>query len=385
VPPLEKFLFELHTFLKDLPAVAAQHPLEGARKLMKKDVAVPYSLPLPTEETNWKVSFEPPSDISLVGSWANKVCVKPKDGKKFGVDLAVEMPNVRASAHLLINTLTVQQALFQEKDYLNGRFFHKRAFYLATIAASIQKSKLGRKIDVYYESLQGDSRLTKLILTPKSDGPSESTTDFSKLNAKVCILPVLSPNSPISLHRLSPSHSNIRINSSSDPSNDEIKPSNHTPSPLYNNCLLQAVVPKPQLLAVHSLQNEVSSFSDALTLLRLWANQHGYSEGTKICVRGFEGAGPWWWSLLALLLNGEEARPGGPKSSKRKSVGKGLSSYQLFKAALEFLGASQRLYLLTPSNWFSAKHDFSKDPVFSKSAEGHRVSTFRRATDFPSY
>ncbi|KAF9552839.1 Nrap protein [Agrocybe pediades] len=340
IPPLEKFLFELHSFLKDIPAVGPQHPLEGARKLLKKGIAVPYSLPLPTEETNWKVAFEPPSDIALVGSWANKVCVKAKDGKQFGVDLAVEMPN----------------SLFQEKDYLNGRFFHKRAFYLATIAASLQKSKLGRKVDVSYESLQGDSRLTKIVLTPKSGLSGDDASNFTKLNAKVCILPVLSPNSPISLHRLSPSHSNIRVNSSTDTNNDESKPATHLSSPIYNNSLLQAVVPKPQLLAVHALQSEVPSFSDALTLLRVWANQHGYSEGTKMCVRGFEGAGPWWWSLLALLLNGEEARPGAPKSSKRKSVGKGLSSYQLFKAALEFL----------------AKHDFAKDAVFSKSAEGHR-------------
>ena len=28
----------------------------------------------------------------------------------------------------------VVQSLFQEKDYMNGRFFHKRAFYLAVIA-----------------------------------------------------------------------------------------------------------------------------------------------------------------------------------------------------------------------------------------------------------
>ena len=78
-----------------IPSTAPQHPLEGARKLLKKGVAVPYSLPLPTEETNWKVAFDPPSEIILVGSWANKVSVKPKDDLKLGVDLAIEMPDVR--------------------------------------------------------------------------------------------------------------------------------------------------------------------------------------------------------------------------------------------------------------------------------------------------
>ncbi|KAF8965448.1 Nrap protein [Flammula alnicola] len=338
VPPLERFLFALHSFLKELPSIAPHHPLEAARKLLKKGIAVPYSLPLPTEETNWKVAFEPPSDITLVGSWANKISVKPQDGIKFGVDLAVEMPN----------------SLFQEKDYLNGRFFHKRSFYLATIAAALQKSKAGLDVDVTYESLQGDPRLTKLVLKPKNN---DSATDFTKLNAEVCILPVLSSDCPIPLQRLSPSHSNIRLNTAADTANEDNKPPIHLPTPFYNNALLRTLTPKSQILALHTLQNDCPAFSDALTLLRIWANQRGYSEGTRMCIHGFEGAGPWWWSVLALLLNGEERRSGATKANKRKSVGKGLSSYQLFKAALEFL----------------AKHDFEKEPVFLRSAEGHRA------------
>ncbi|PPQ69881.1 hypothetical protein CVT25_005586 [Psilocybe cyanescens] len=336
VPPLERFLFELYTFIKDIPSVSPAHPLEAARKLLKKGVAVPYALPLPTEDTNWKVAFEPPTDITLVGSWANKVSVKPKDGQRFGVDLALEMPNT----------------LFQEKDYLNGRYFHKRSFYLATIAAAIQKSK-SLKVDVSYESSQGDPRLTKLVLTPRKN---DSATDFTKLNAKICILPVLSPTSPIPLHRLSPSHSNIRVTAATDVSQDDTTTPVHLPTPLYNTAMLQTLVPKYQLLAVHALQSDVPAFSDALTLLRVWANQRGYSEGTKMCIRGFEGAGPWWWSLIALLVNGEQGRPNAPKSSRRRSVGKGLSSYQLFKAALEFL----------------AKHDFEKESVFVRVPEGHK-------------
>ena len=93
-PPLDRFLLSLHAFLLKLPSIPPQHPLEAARDLLREGVAVPYSLPLPTEETNWKVAFEKPAEIVLVGSWANKVSVKAKDGKKFGVDVAVEMPDV---------------------------------------------------------------------------------------------------------------------------------------------------------------------------------------------------------------------------------------------------------------------------------------------------
>lgn len=78
----------------EIPSIPQQHPLEASRKMLKKGVAVPYILPLPTEETNWKVGYGTPSDITLVGSWANKMSVRPKDGLMYGVDLSIEMPDV---------------------------------------------------------------------------------------------------------------------------------------------------------------------------------------------------------------------------------------------------------------------------------------------------
>jgi U3 small nucleolar RNA-associated protein 22 len=100
IAPLERFLHTLHGFLMNLPSISPQHPLDGSRRLLKKNVSVPYSLPLPTEDTKWKVAFEKPSDITLVGSWANKVSVKAKDHIPFGADLAVEMPSVSSTPSL---------------------------------------------------------------------------------------------------------------------------------------------------------------------------------------------------------------------------------------------------------------------------------------------
>lgn len=99
--PLDRFLFTLHSFLKELPSISPRHPLEASRELQDKGIAIPYPIPLPTEETNWKVAFEAPNDISLVGSWANKVSVKSKDDQKYGVDLTVEMPCVGISCTML--------------------------------------------------------------------------------------------------------------------------------------------------------------------------------------------------------------------------------------------------------------------------------------------
>ena len=163
-----------------------------------------------------------------------------------------------------------------------------------------------------------------------------SSTDFTRLNAEVCILPVLSINSPIPLHRLSPIHSNLRVITAADEAGNKSDAS--PPSPLYNNVLLRILASKHQLLATHNLQNDCPAFNDALTLLRIWANQRGYGVGTRPCIRGFEGNGSWWPCIFALLLCGEKPIEGGGSVSRKRTVGKGLSSYQLFKAALEFLG-----------------------------------------------
>ncbi|EGN97143.1 hypothetical protein SERLA73DRAFT_92146 [Serpula lacrymans var. lacrymans S7.3] len=327
--PLDHFLMTLHTFLRSLPSIPAQHPLLAYKSLGKQGVAVPYTLPFPTRETKWKVTFEKPTDITLVGSWANKISVKGKDDKHFGVDIAVEMP----------------ESLFQEKDYLDGRFFFKRSYYLATIAAAIQDEKSALNVEVFYEAALNDPRLTTIVLRPHKD---DSQSDFSNLHAQVRIIPVLPSPSPIPFHRLSPSHTNIRT-SSDDPAETQLS------TPLYNTTLLLSSLPKADLLTNHKLKEISPAFQDAVMLLRVWANQRGYGEGSQLCVRGFEGKGFWWAALLGLLILGEEPSSTGKTNVRQKPLGRGLSSYQLFKAALYFL----------------SRHEFSKSAIFVKSSEGH--------------
>lgn len=59
-----------------------------------------------------------------------------------------------------------------------------------------------------------------------------------------------------------------------------------------------------------------------------------------MCVRGFEGRGHLWATILDLLIHGEGPQQGVPRKSakQRRPLGTGLSSYQLFRAALDFLG-----------------------------------------------
>jgi len=194
-------------------------------------------------------------------------------------------------------------------------------------------------------------------LSPELTYLDGSQTDFTKLNAKICILPTISRTSPIPLHRLSPSHANIRVNSAD---------STHPPSPLYNNALLTAFSPKPHLLSTYNLIHSIPAFSDALTLLRLWANQRGFGEGSKLCIKGFESAGALWPNLLELVINGEEPSANG--FTKRKPLGKGLSSYQLFKAALSSL----------------ADHDLTANPALIKSITTHKYPASEFKANVPA-
>ncbi len=101
-------LHQLHAYLIALPSIEPHHPLHAARKLANhrpsqsgttQPITVLYPNPKPTEETNWKVSFQKPEKVSVVGSWASGLSVvkrKANSKEKFCVvDLAVEMPSVR--------------------------------------------------------------------------------------------------------------------------------------------------------------------------------------------------------------------------------------------------------------------------------------------------
>lgn len=102
------------------------------------------------------------------------------------------------------------------------------------------------------------------------------------------------------------------------------------------------------MLSTHDLENDSPGFSDAVTLLRIWANQRGFAEGSeeKLCVCGFERRGVWWNAVVSLIVLGEDQH--GKTTSlfgKRKALGRGLSSYQMFKAALDFLGKCGFVFL----------------------------------------
>lgn len=194
-----------------------------------------------------------------------------------------------------------------------------------------------RAEDLAYESLEHDIRRTTLVIAPGKDSSSELAR--SKFPLSIRLIPTLPPNHPLSERHLAPGRAGIRTSSATD--------SEPTPTPLYNNLVLLSTTLAPHLLAVHNAKSQITAYADALALLRVWANQRGYGTGAGHktddtgrlgrCVRGFGSLGAWWGALiLYLVLGGKPVK--GVKRQQR--VGRGLSSYQLFRAVLDFLGES---------------------------------------------
>jgi U3 small nucleolar RNA-associated protein 22 len=103
----------------------------------------------------------------------------------------------------------------------------------------------------------------------------------------------------------------------------------------------------------------VPAFADTMRLLKVWSAQRGYylpvsgvdasknSSQSENDLRGSEVGTPLLWTcLIGALIFGENATPGsggkthskGKKGKPIMQIGRGLSSYQLFRAVMDVLG-----------------------------------------------
>ncbi len=124
---LETVLRRLHELFEALSPIDPLPVGEAIKSFQKRTsgskVRIPFPDPAPKIDANYKLGFEKPSAIHLVGSWALKSAAKRPEG--IDVDIAAIMP----------------ASLFQPKDYVNFRYFHKKAFYLAALAHAIQTAE----------------------------------------------------------------------------------------------------------------------------------------------------------------------------------------------------------------------------------------------------
>ncbi|KAG8899468.1 hypothetical protein FRB99_006695, partial [Tulasnella sp. 403] len=330
VTAVEKLFADIQTVISRIRPVKPEHPLRAAEKLRSSGVSVPYCSPPPSQNAKWKVSYGKPTEIALIGDWANKLTASNRETGGFNVDLALYMPS----------------ELFDASDIADARFFHKRAYYLAVVAGAISASdSLG--VSVSYQCPSYDSRGVYVVARPTS-------SDGAKLNVQVHVHAMLAPDScPFPVSNLSPSNCNITLNSGLDATG--------TPTPLYNNLLLQALTSSDHVSVIYEYKSSIPSFSDALSLIRLWAYRRGYCRNSKIVIYGFDTVDDDWWSfLLGYLTGGDSSTTDHVKQSKSR-LGRNLNSYQLFRGTLDFL----------------SKHSFYANPVvLSVQGDGFTVSDF---------
>ncbi|TIA99015.1 hypothetical protein E3P94_02276 [Wallemia ichthyophaga] len=272
---------------------------EANSYLKKHHLSLPLSREIPLD-VNWGVGFDKPHTVQVGGAWPLKTGVKRRSSKKkaWQVTLAVFLPS-----HLI-----------QEKDHMNDRWLFKQAFYVTILAEVLANSKLEVDVQVTHEN--------GLELEPVINITGKKGSKFIPSNATITIVPALGHPCPFKpLSKISPAKIGSKL------SNAFIKPSLLTTHLSY----------------LYNIAETVPAFRDAVKLLKIWSNQRAL----EWFLEGFNAE-----FLVALLVEGDQ------HGSKR--VGKGLSSYQLFKAVMDLI----------------AQTDFSNVFIKSTSASGFSQEDF---------
>lgn len=285
-------------------------------------MVVPFPQPRPSADTKYKLGFIKPTFINVTGSYA--LGVASEISGVVSVDLVVTMPTT----------------LFTEKDYLDFRYAHKRAFYLASVAASIKASKFRCKL--FYEYLN-NNYLQPILAVQSAEGDRDS--DFARSSSIIKILLDV-PEDVFPNSKTLPDRNCLRSLKSS-----SVKPQHLPATPFYNASVRSDETVTSFKKLMHGASAKSAAYSDACLLGQVWLRQRGFSSSVS---RG--GFGNFeWGAMLALLLVG-----GGPNG--KPLLASTYDCHQLFRAMIQIL----------------ARKDFVKQPlmievrdvVLSKSPSG---------------
>ncbi|KAG6181381.1 hypothetical protein E4U36_004140 [Claviceps purpurea] len=306
-------LFRLKTIVDSIEPHGPLPIAQATSKFEKEHrIVVPYPDPKPSKDSPYKVAYSKPSQCNVVGSYVLRTMTKSQSC--VGIDMVAQMP----------------ASLFQDKDYLDMRYFYRRAYFIAHIAAHVRKS-MGDIVKTDFEYLNENPLLPVLVLrllanvavdagnAAKEGKLVPAKKDTQKKSYYIRLIPC-APDKMFPWSKLTPSANCTRLGSS-----DE-KKSNSLASPFYNSTINGEMAFIQYLRLLAHAKNECPAFSDACILGRTWLQQRGF-DGT-ISHGGF---GHFEWStLLALLL-----QMGGRNG--QAALSNSLSSTELFKAGIQFL------------------------------------------------
>jgi U3 small nucleolar RNA-associated protein 22 len=265
-----------------------------------------------------------------------KIVTRSEDN--FSIDLVVTMP----------------KSLFTDKDYLNHRYFYKRAYYLACLAAGIKSSK-EHKFKLSFDYLNGNQLQPILTVRPNGNGDAD---DFSSAKCIIRILIAL-PEHTFPQNKLVPGSNCVRPRGAEDEATTKTLP----PTPFYNSTVQSDANVTAYLKLLHVTASKADAFKDACILGRVWLKQRGLGSRTR---KG--GFGNFEWATLMALLLQPDTGIGG------QALSTGYSSYQLFKATLQFLARhdlSKKAFMIQAPNVTVPKNDTT--PVFFDGPRGQNI------------
>eukprot|EP00842_Homolaphlyctis_polyrhiza_P003552 jgi/Hompol1/4198/HPOL_003562-RA len=305
--PLESALHKLKSILDNAPPRPVLEIGDAVAQLKKEDIVVPFGFAQPAKDAKIKVSFEKPAKVAIVGSFLLHTIAKQPAG--VNVDVAVQIP----------------ETLIRQKDHLNYKYFQKRAYYIACIAAELKKhAKAGEfAVSTEFAAFQNDLLRPVLVISSSSDAKN-SDTSFAKTGFVIRVFPYISA-SVFAAARLAPSRNGVRVSEKEASSVAVQQP----PTPQYNAAILQDTGFVAHLNFLHHHISETPAFKEACILARVWIAQRGLSENYK---RGYGLSG-----FLFSMIMGWMLRASGKYESKRLS--KSFSAYQMLKAAIDFIAA----------------------------------------------
>lgn len=308
-----KMLHRVHDLLSVVGPVKPLDVAGACKWASKNGVEIPWSRP--SDKTQYKLAFGTPTDINVVGSFALGSVIRLPGKEKIGVDMSVTMP----------------AELFQEKDFLNNRYLHKRAFYLAVLA-SVLKRELS--CSVTFETLEDDIRPVIVLR-----GVHKTDADFGpKSPFFIRILPALDEH-VFDAKKLALGRNCLRSKDGHEPF-----------TPLYNAAVLADMSVTRYLAFLKKTAKTVPAFVDAWKLGRLWLRQRGLSG--QLGNGGF-GAFEFGMLMAALLRS-------------KQQLHAGYSSYQLFKGVVKFLATEdlcERLWSFSSALDFAHNASFDENPV----------------------
>lgn len=291
---VDKCLFEINDAIKSIEGSRA-YTIKAAKKQFPKTQL--FCDPQPSSEAHYNVQYVKPKSVNVVGSYALKTVVKQPEG--LSVDLVVEMPS----------------SLFDKKDNVNYRYFHKRSFYIHYL-----KQQLSAKLKKQNQSHFALESMEMTHLNGNTLLPIITMTFSKPQNLHINIIPATTASvskedsEGLAAHRLGPEKNSVRFGVDQ----------KDKPTPLYNSLILSDMASASLHKFLVQTAQSCPSFREACKLGRLWLRQRGFGSSYA---KG--GMGHLQWAvLMAALLN-----------DKSHSLMNGYSSYQLFKGTLSYVAS----------------------------------------------